>query len=703
MTGSVRSVLLLLLFAFSANSQAAGRHPNILVILADDLGYGSAGCYGADGKLLRTPGMDRLAREGRRFADANATSSVCSPTRYSVLTGRYCWRTSLKKGVLGVFSPLHVERERLTLATLAKRNGYRTAAVGKWHLGYGDGKGSLLFQTDYAAELSPGPLDLGFDYHFSVPANHGDITGVFIENRFVYGLRKGRIPKGMTIPGPDPDDENYQATYTATDLENKRAASRILDLDAPRRKNPRVMATLTDKAIRWIETQPEEKPFFLFLTPVAVHNPITPDRDLAEGSAAGLYGDWIHELDRSVERMLDALDRLDRSRNTLVIFTSDNGGVFKPYRESLQTEAYKAGLKINGPFRGGKHSVWEGGFRVPFLVRWPGHVPAGTVCSDMVSLSDILATLAAVLGHPLPRAAEVAEDSYNQLPAFLGKGIAPAREDMIVHSSDGVFAIRRGPWKWIEGVPAAGVKRGALKIRAAEHKPQLYNLVEDPAETRDVSADHPKVAAGLKALLGRYRRGGYSRELPPPMPPEVAAPIPPLPPLTGQVVLRESLTAASKAPWAAISGTWAAQDSGQWGTAVNAKRPATLRGPLPITDGTLQYELSFGRADRHSLRIHAAGEGNRSFRVTVWPTRLDIAKNPEKGETAPTFLARYALELKNKTWYTLRITFVGDTITTQCGGVTATAKHAIFAEPKERMFLQWYDGDGGLRSVVVTR
>ena len=680
------------------------QRPNIVVILSDDFGYGSAGCYGADGKLIQTPGIDRLAREGRRFADANTTSSVCSPTRYSVMTGRYCWRTSLKEGVLGVFSPLHIERERLTLASLAKTCGYSTAAVGKWHLGYGDGKGSLLFETDFAAELSPGPLDIGFDYHFSVPANHGDITGVFVENRFVYGLRKGKIPHGMTIPGPDPDDENYQLTYTADDLENARGASRILDLDAPRRKNQRVMAVLTDKIIRWIEKQSTDKPFFLYFTPVAVHNPITPDKDLAGKSAAGLYGDWIHELDRSVGKLLDALDRLDVAKDTLVIFSSDNGGVFKPYNTtSLQTQAYNAGLKVNGDFRGGKHTIWEGGFRVPFLVRWPGHVPAGTVCNDMVSLSDILATMAAVLGRPLPPASEAAEDSYNQLPAFLGQTSKPARKDMIVHSADGVFAIRKGPWKWIEGVPAPGAKRGALKTRADEHKPQLYNIEDDPAETRDVSADHPDVVAELTALLDRYRRGGYSRKLPPELPPEKDVPVPSLPPLKGKVLYEESLANPPQTPWDATSGTWKTQDGGQWGTAVNAKRPAVLSAPLPITDGTLQYELSLGSADRHSLRIHVAGDGNRSFRVTVSPTQLEIAKNPEEGEERATPLARYRLGLKQKIWYTVRITFAGDTVIVHCGGVTATAKHAIITEKKTRMFLQIYSGDGAFRNVVVAR
>ena len=203
-------------------------------------------------------------------------------------------------------------------------------------------EGSLLFRTDYTAELSPGPLDIGFDYHFAVPSNHGDLTGVFVENRFVYGLRSGKIPAGLKLPGPDADDPNFQATYTAEDMENGRA--KILDLDAPRRKNERVMAILTDKAVAWLAQQPKDQPFFLYFTPVAVHNPVTPDKDLAGQSGAGLYGDWIHELDRSVGRILDALDKQGVAQDTLVIFSSDNGGVFRPENTtSLQTQAFQAG------------------------------------------------------------------------------------------------------------------------------------------------------------------------------------------------------------------------------------------------------------------------------------------------------------------------------------------------------------------------
>jgi len=224
------------------------------------------------------------------------------------------------------------------------------------------------------------------------------------------------------------------------------------------------------------------------------------------------FGDWIHELDVSVGRVLDVLDRKGLARNTLVIFTSDNGGVYTPYRACEQADAFDAGLKVNGPFRGGKHSIFEGGFRAAFLVRWPGHVPPGTVCDEMLSLADLLATTAAIVGEPLPPRDQAAEDSYNMLPALLGESYrGPLRPDMIVHSADGNFAIRQGPWKWTEGVYHPATKKGALRARADEFKPQLYHLGNDPSEQRQLASKNPQIARQLSQLLERYRNQGRSR------------------------------------------------------------------------------------------------------------------------------------------------------------------------------------------------
>ena len=674
----------------AAQQPATASRPNIVVILADDYGYGSCGCYGADGKLIRTPNIDRLAREGRRFTDANTTSSVCSPTRYSVMTGRYCWRTSLTHEVLGTISPLHIETNRLNMASLLKAHGYQSAAVGKWHLGYGTADDSPKWRTDYTAELSPGPLDLGFDYHFGVPSNHGDLTGVFVENRFVYGLRSGKIPDNMKVKVPDSDD--VQATYTTADTEGK--TKNILDLDAPRRKNERVMKVLTDKATQWIERQPKDKPFFLYFTPVAVHNPVTPDKDLAGQSAAGLYGDWIHELDRSVGRILDTLDKHGLAKDTLVIFSSDNGGVKEPQKaDSPQTLALNAGLAVCGPWRGGKHHIWEGGFRVPFIVRWPGQAAPGTVCDETISLADILATTAAIVGEKLPAANKGAEDSYSILPALLGEQHSPLRPDMIVHSADGVFAIRKGQWKWIEGIPVEDIKPGARKARAEEYRPQLYDLKADPAETKDVSAAHPEVVKELTSLLDRYRDGGYSRELPPPVT-KPAAHV--LPPVAGKAVLDTAFDKVPGAPWVIVRGKWVAKEGAVWGSEKVADQiAAAMRYPLKQTDGDIQYELSLPATAGHTLRI-AGKDKDQVLLIQISPRRVAVTDS-----ASGKILAQVPAKFVAKAWLPVRACFRGSELTVQVAGVTAKASSPLLAEPKTAFAFMAHGEDLGFRKVQV--
>jgi arylsulfatase A len=705
MRSSLLPVLLASLCSFHAG--ASQPLPNIVVILSDDFGYGSAGCYGADPALVRTPAIDRLAAEGRRFTDANTTSSVCSPTRYSVMTGRYCWRTSLKSGVQSTFSPLHIETTRPTLASLLKKHGYTAAAVGKWHLGYGTADDTPKWQTDYTAELSPGPLDIGFDYHFGVPSNHGDLTGVYVENRFVYGLRSGKIPAGMKIAGPAGDSDDFQSTYTEEDMENGKGKGKaILPLDAPRRKNQRVMKVITDKATEWMQRQPKGKPFFLYFTPVAVHNPVTPDADLAGKSKAGLYGDWIQELDRSVGRILDTLDKMGAADHTLVIFSSDNGGVYRPEREDmLQTAAFQAGLKVNGALRGGKHDVWEGGFKVPFLVRWPGKAPAGSVCGEMISLADILATAAAIVGEPLPPASAAAEDSVNFLPAILGDPGKPVRDDMIVHSSEGVFALRKGPWKWIEGVPDDGIKPASRKKNSDQYRAQLFNTREDPAETKDVAAQHPERVEELRGLLQRYRDGGYSRELPPVGVKPAAAEKVVLPPVAGKVVLSESLEQLPAAPWSSPRGEWTARDGGLWGAqGPKDTQGATLRAPLSITDGTIDFEINFKGANRTSLRFECGDRGG-SFRIEISRATLGIARNPPPGGSKEDVehLVRKTLDLGKDQWVPVRITFQGREASAQVGSTVATGAHDVLALPKSAVNFQVYGATAGFRNLTVAR
>lgn len=684
-----------LLLALLTLTASAAERPNIIVILSDDYGYGSAGCYGADPKLVRTPAIDRLAAEGRRFTDGNTTSSVCSPTRYSLLTGRYCWRTSLTHEVLGTFSPLHIEPGRVNLASLLKAKGYATAAVGKWHLGYGKENEDPKWRTDYAAELSPGPLDIGFDYHFGVPSNHGDLTGVFVEDRFVYGLRSGRIPAGMKLAGPAADSDDFKATYGPEDMENGKA--KILDLDAPRRKNERVMKVLTDKATTWLKAQPKDRPFFLYFTPVAVHNPVTPDKDLAGKSAAGAYGDWIHELDQSVGRILATLDKMGVAKDTLVLFTSDNGGVFKPENERLlQTAAYKAGLKVNGAIRGGKHDVWEGGFKVPFIARWPGKVPAGSVAPQTVSVVDILATTAEIVGAPLPAKETGAEDSRSFLPVLLDAAGAKGREDIIVHSADGNFALRKGRWKWIEGVPADEIKEGVRKSRKDQFRSQLYDTLADPAETKDVSAEHPEVVAELKDLLRRYRDGGFSRELPPadvkPSHTRVAL----LPPLDGRTKPVDLLVDQRNDEWTMFDGGLFAQPKG------GLEKPASLRSPLALGDGVFDCEVNLQGANRVSLRF---GAGDAGFRLVISRATAILTKNPSKGEpaTATEDLAKKNLKLAAGQWYPVRLTFKGDEVTVQVNDQTFKGKHPSLGQAKTSVDLLVFGARAGFRQVRVAR
>ena len=685
----MRTLFLLLLTL----TVSAAERPNIVVILSDDYGYASAGCYGADPKLIRTPAIDRLAAEGRRFTDGNTTSSVCSPTRYSLLTGRYCWRTSLTHEVLGTFSPLHIEPGRVNLASLLKAKGYATAAVGKWHLGYGKKNEDPKWRTDYTAELSPGPLDIGFDYHFGVPSNHGDLTGVFVENRFVYGLRSGGIPSGMKLAGPSADSDDYQATYGPEDMENGKA--KILDLDAPRRKNERVMKVLTDKATTWLDAQPKDRPFFLYFTPVAVHNPVTPDKELAGKSAAGPYGDWIHELDASVGRILATLDKMGVAKDTLVIFTSDNGGVYRPQNERLlQTTALKAGLKVNGAIRGGKHDVWEGGFKVPFIARWPGKVPAGSTAAQMVSVVDILATTAEIVGAPLPAKEVGAEDSRSFLPVLTGAAEVTGREDMIVHSADGVFALRKGRWKWIEGVPVDEIKDAARKANMDQYRSQLYDTVADPAETKDVSAERPEIVAELKDLLRRYRDGGFSRELPStdvkPLRPGVAT----LPELTGKAEALSPLASAGE--WNAREGGLFAQPKG------GQDKPASLRSPLTLGDGVFDCEVNLQGANRVSLRF---GAGDAGFRLVISRTNAILTKNPSKGEpaTATEDLAKKNLKLAAGLWYPVRLTFKGDEVTIQVNDQTFKGRHPSIGKAKTSVDLLVFGASAGFRQARVAR
>lgn len=665
------STLIALAFALASSAFAAATpkpaRPNIVFILADDLGVGSVNCYHAGTNLVRTPSIDRLAHEGRRFTDANTPSSVCSPTRYAVLTGRYCWRTPLKHEVLGLGDPLWIETNRLTVASLVKRHGYQTAAIGKWHLGYGPTK-----PVNYTGTLRPGPQDVGFDYHFGVPSNHGDPSGIFVDNEQVLGLRSTNLaPFGKCYYGGKP----------------------FFGIDAPQREDESVMDTLTGKAIAWMEKQDRSQPFFLYFTPVAVHEPATPSVKTKDTSVCGVYGDWIHELDLSVGRILAALDRLKLAENTLVIFTADNGGVLiNDSGTRPEAKAYDAGMRVSGPWRGRKHSIYEGGFRVPYIARWPGRIPAGTVCDETINLVDTLATTAALLGEKLPAAGAGAEDSFNVLPAWLGeKTTQPLRPDMIVHSADGVFAIRQGPWKWIEGISS---KPQPPKARAAEFNPQLYHLKDDPAETNNLSAQHPALVKELAALLERYRDGGYSRELPPV--PAKPTNVVVMPAAATKVRLTEPLDKVPGEPWVKVRGQWVARDGAVWGTEKPAERgPAALRTPLTPADSDIQYELRLSHGATHMLRIQCQDQAN------VLLVQISAGKVAITTQGKGPALAEAKAPFTSDAWLPVRVSLRGPDLFVQVADTRLKATHAMIAEPKTACGFLAYGKQIGLRKVTI--
>ena len=486
---NLHSWFALLLIAVAARAAGPATKPNIIVILSDDYGWGSVGCYGA-APGVKTPNMDRLAREGRRFTNAYAPGSVCSPSRYGLMTGRYYWRTSVKDGeVLAPEAPLLIETTRMTLASLCKSQGLRTAMFGKWHLGMTAGN-----VTDWSKPLVPGPRQVGFDRYFGMVANLPAVPHGFVDDEEV-----GEIFRNDPVASP--------SGGTATD--GTPAVRNNWKVD-------HVMATLTTKATKWIETN-RDQPFFLYFAPNAVHEPVQPDSRFT-GSPYGKYGDFINELDWSVGQVLATLDRLKLAENTLVIFTSDNGGVTEETNAN-SAAAMKAGLAINGPLRGGKHSEWEGGFREPFIARWPGKIPAGTVSDQVICLTDMMATFADVLNATLPERS--AEDSFDVLRAFTeARPGAPVRDQIILQSADATYDIRMGDWKLVERAnpPVFDTTRTKRTVAAAEMKKaagprrdELFNLKEDPFETRDVSAAKAALVAKLRQRLVESRDRGFTR------------------------------------------------------------------------------------------------------------------------------------------------------------------------------------------------
>jgi arylsulfatase A len=478
--------------------------PNIIYILADDLGYGDVSIYNSDSKI-QTPNIDKLANEGMRFTDAHSPSSVCTPTRYGILTGRYCWRSELPRGVLRGYGESLLEKDRITIASLLKDQDYTTGVVGKWHLGLdwelksefidSLGNSSVIRNqngmithmngdwVDFTKEPMDGPLDHGFDYSYILPASLDMEPYCYLENDILTAL-----PNEHT-EGNDLDTDSYA---TGAFWRPGRIAKGFDFYE--------VLPRFVEKAKNFVASHAnDEKPFFLYLPLAAPHSPWVPKKEYDGSSGAGQYGDFVQMVDAQVGNFLKGLEELGITDNTIVIFTSDNGPFWKPdYIERFDHRAASM-------YRGMKADTYEGGHRIPFIVRWPGKVEAGSSSNYKTTLTNLIATSAEIVGVNLN--GNTGEDSQSILPILLNDEKNVEVEIPIIHhSSKGHFAIRKGDWKLIEKRGSGGFSI-PVTIEPKEGEPigQLYNLATDPSEKNNIYTENPKVVDALLLELNNIR------------------------------------------------------------------------------------------------------------------------------------------------------------------------------------------------------
>lgn len=454
---------------------AATAKPNVVIVLCDDLGYGDVSAFFPAAKVS-TPRMDRLAREGMRFIDAHSPSGVCTPTRYGLLTGRYCWRSTLKQGVLNGYSPALIEPGRTTLAALLLAQGYRTGGFGKWHLGLGHDE-----KVDFAKSFSPGPVDYGFTEYFGIPASLDMPPYVFLENNHALEAPTATIAdNGEVKRGPfwrgGPRSPSFQ-------MED-------------------VLPKITERAEQFLRSAAKSsKPFFAYIPLPAPHTPWVPSKPFQGKSKAGLYGDFVSEVDATIGRIADAV----AGTNTLLIVTSDNGAPWEP-RDSKEA----AGHLANGTWRGQKSDIQEGGQRVPFIAHWPGRIAPNSVSTQLVCLTDLFATVAELTGAKLVPG--MAEDSISFAPALQGQASTKMRSAVVHHAGNGMFAIRDREWKLVLGRGSGGFT-APVKVAPAPGEPdgELYHLLSDPREEHNLYLEQPAVVARLKDQLATWQRQGQSR------------------------------------------------------------------------------------------------------------------------------------------------------------------------------------------------
>ncbi|MEH6550570.1 MAG: arylsulfatase [Pseudomonadales bacterium] len=498
-TSALRCIVGLLIFATSS-SWGASTPPNIVYILADDMGIGDVTAFNANSKIA-TPHLDQLANEGMRLTDVHTNSAVCTPTRYGILTGRYAWRSRLKNGVTKGHSDHLITADQETVASLLKKQGYATAVVGKWHLGMDwtstDGLSIKPAgkNVDLSAALRNGPNSVGFDYYFGISASLNMNPHAYIENDRILG----------------------EFQFLA-DKEAVKAAGLISAKEgwmAKDFKQNQVMTTLIDKSIGWIENQQKrnpQQPFFLYLPLNAPHSPIVPSPEFVDKSKLSPHGDFVMEVDYQVGRIAAALEEMNVASNTLFIFTADNGVSPMAKLDNMQQQGHYS----SGQYRGLKGSLYEGGHRVPFIARWPGQIPTGSSSDYHASTTDLMATIADITDTDLNPATGV--DSISMLPVLQGKSVEDeARGGVVYHSDSGRYAIRRGPWKLILH-ESGGTRRKNPKdedqpvLPAGER--QLFNMDQDPTERTNLQATHPEIADQLTRLLASYINNGRSTEGP---------------------------------------------------------------------------------------------------------------------------------------------------------------------------------------------
>ena len=506
MKSTLLTTLLLTPLASHAADTPKQAKPNIIIILADDLGYGDVGCYNPESKVA-TPNLDRLASQGIRFTDSHSPSTVSTPSRYSLLTGRMAFRIPYKGVFAGVGGPCLIKEDQLTLPQMLRNQGYSTAMTGKWHVGlsFFDNDGQRITKggvegvkmIDYSRAIPDGPVNRGFDQFYGTaccPAT--DFLYAFIDGDRIPVPPTGMLDKSNLPRHPYAEDNRDGMIAPNYDLE---------ELDMVFLKKSREF--LNDYA----KKQPE-KPFFLFHSMNAVHLPSFAAKQFQGSTKAGPHGDFIYELDYIVGELIKTLDRLGMADNTVVMFSSDNG----PEVTSVVNMRADYGHDGARPWRGVKRDQWEGGHRVPFIVRWPGKIASGSTSDQTVCLTDIMATCAAITGTALPDSA--AQDSFNILPLLLNKESGGTVRPYTLHQTISLaLAIRKGPWKYLDHRGSGGnnynnpeLKPFALADNAPDAPGQLYNLESDPRETVNLYFKHPEIVQELKALLEKSKAEGRS-------------------------------------------------------------------------------------------------------------------------------------------------------------------------------------------------